>query len=256
MPMLDLADGGQLYYELIDGDAHAPALVFLHEGLGCTAMWRDFPARLCKATGRQGLVYDRRGYGLSSPLKSVRSIHYLHEYALIELPQVLARLLPEREHIVIGHSDGGSIALIYAAGQPAGLRGLLTEAAHVMVEAVTLEGVRVAKDAFGAGKLRALQRYHGEKTVQIFNAWAETWLRPEFSHWDIGYLLPAIACPVLAVQGSGDQYGTQAQLDAIAGRAPDGRQLMVPDCGHTPHQEQPEVLLRLMSEFVDTLSSQ
>lgn len=255
MPILELDAGAQLYYELIDGDPQAPALVFLHEGLGCAAMWKDFPARLSQATGRQGLVYDRRGYGLSSPLVAGRGIHYLHEYALIELPQVLARLLPGREHIVIGHSDGGSIALIYAAGQPAGLRGVLTEAAHVLVEAETLEGVRVARDAFGAGKLRGLRRYHGDKTVQIFGAWADTWLRPEFSHWDIGYLLPAISCPVLAVQGSDDQYGTQAQLDAIAGRVPNGRQLMVPACGHTPHQEQPEVLLRLMTEFVAGLAA-
>lgn len=253
MPILDLNDGGRLHYELIEGDWRKPALVFLHEGLGCTAMWKDFPVRLCQATGCPGLVYDRRGYGLSAPLAGGRSIHYLHEYALVELPQVLARLLPGRPHIVIGHSDGGSIALIYAAGKPAGLRGVLTEAAHVLVEAETLDGVRAARAAFEGGKLRGLAHYHGDKTVQIFEAWADTWLRPEFKHWNIGYLLAAIGCPVLALQGSEDQYATPAQLNAIAERAPQGRQLLVPHCGHSPHQEKPDLLLRLMAEYIGSL---
>ncbi|WP_342118062.1 alpha/beta fold hydrolase [Pseudoduganella sp. OTU4001] len=243
-------DGLQLHYELIGGDAGKPLLVFLHEGLGCCAMWKDFPQRLCAATGCAGLVYDRQGYGLSSPMTAPRSIHYLHQYALVELPAVLRRLAPGREHIVVGHSDGGSIALIYAAGQPDGLRAAVTAAAHVFVEDITLEGIRTAVDAHAAGKLRGLARYHGDKTAQVFSAWADTWLAPPFKHWNIEYLLPAIACPVLALQGAGDQYGSGAQLDAIARGTPGARQLILPECGHSPHIEQAEATVQAMAAFI------
>jgi pimeloyl-ACP methyl ester carboxylesterase len=253
MALLELADGGQLYYEAIAGDPAKPALVFLHEGLGCTAMWKDFPARLCALTGCEGLVYDRRGYGKSSALRGARSIHYLHQYALDELPRVLGLLLDGRPHVLVGHSDGGSIALIHAAGQPQGLLGVVTEAAHVFVEDVTLAGIREARLAFDAGKLWGLARYHGNKTEQIFNAWADTWLRPAFSRWNIEYLLASVACPVLALQGSGDQYGSGAQLDAIESQAPAARKLLVPDCGHTPHLEQPEAVLAAIGAFLKEL---
>ena len=116
MPELELAPdssvNSSIHYEWIDGNAKLPCLLFLHEGLGCTAMWKDFPQRLCAATGCSGLLYDRNGYGQSSPLSAPRSIHYLHEYALIELPQVISRLLAERDYCIVGHSDGGSIGLI------------------------------------------------------------------------------------------------------------------------------------------------
>ena len=249
MPLLHTADA-ELFYERIDGRAELPVLVFLHEGLGCTAMWRDFPARLCAATGCEGLVYDRRGYGQSSPLGAARGIHYLHGYALNELPAVLAALLPERDYWLVGHSDGGSIALIHAAERPARLRGVITEAAHVFVEAVTLEGIRAAREAWEAGKLKGLQHFHGDKTVNIFAAWADTWLEPSFAYWNIEYLLPAIACPVLALQGSGDQYGSAAQLAAIAGKTPHGQQQMLPACGHTPHAEAADATLDAMRRFI------
>lgn len=249
MPRLKTG-AAELYYEHIAGRAELPVLVFLHEGLGCTAMWRDFPAQLCAATGCEGLVYDRRGYGQSSPLGAARGIHYLHEYALNELPQVLAALLPARDYWLLGHSDGGSIALIHAAARPARLRGVITEAAHVFVEEVTLEGIRAAREAWDAGKLKGLQRYHGEKTASIFAAWADTWLEPSFAWWNIEYLLPAIACPVLALQGSEDQYGSAAQLAAIAGKTQRGQQRMLPACGHTPHAEAADATLDAMQRFI------
>ncbi|KQW87467.1 alpha/beta hydrolase [Massilia sp. Root418] len=255
MALLELAEGGQLYYEWIGGHGGAagkPVLVFLHEGLGCAAMWKDFSARLCAQAGCEGLVYDRRGYGQSVPLAAGRSVHYLHRYALEELPQVLA-LLGGRPYVVLGHSDGGSIALIHAADQPPGLAGVVTEAAHVFVEDVTLAGIREARAAYDAGKLRGLSRYHGAKTDQIFGAWADTWLRPAFGRWNIEYLLPSVTRPVLALQGSGDQYGTVAQLDAIAAQAPRARTAMLPDCGHTPHLEQPEAVLRAVAAFLKEL---
>lgn len=254
MPLLEL-EHGHLHYELIGGDPGKPLLVFLHEGLGCIAMWKGFPERLCAATGCAGLVYDRLGYGLSSPQAAPRSIHYLHQYALFELPALMRHLAPGREHIVVGHSDGGSIALIYAAGRPPGLCAVVTAAAHVFVEDITLEGIRTAIGAHAAGKLRGLARYHGDKAGQVFSSWADTWLAPPFRHWNIEYLLPAIGCPLLAVQGSGDQYGSQAQLDAIENGTPGARQLALPDCGHSPHLEQPEATVRAMAAFINPLAA-
>ncbi|WEF33556.1 alpha/beta fold hydrolase [Pseudoduganella chitinolytica] len=251
---LKLDESDELYVETIDGDADRPVLVFLHEGLGSVALWRDFPQRVCAATGCPGIVYDRLGYGHSTPLRRERSIHYLHDYALRELPAVLARLAKGRPHIVIGHSDGGSIALIHAAGQPEGLCGIVTLAAHVIVEDVTLAGIEAARVAYDEGKLRALERYHGVKTDQIFRAWADTWLRPAFAHWDIRYLLPSIACPVLALQGSADQYGTVAQLDAIAAGASRAQVRMLEGRGHAPHAETPEVLAGVIGAFCRELA--
>jgi pimeloyl-ACP methyl ester carboxylesterase len=250
--MLQLGEDS-LYYETIDGDAARPVLVFLHEGLGCAAMWKDFPRRLCEASGCAGLVYDRLGYGHSSPMRQRRSIHYLHESALIELPQVLARLVAGRDYVLVGHSDGGSIALMHAAARPAGLRGVVTEAAHVFVEPLTLEGVRVARDAHGEGKLRGLHRYHGEKAEAVFFAWADTWLEPAFVNWNIEYLLPSVECPLLAMQGRDDQYGSCAQLDAIAAQAVNASKLVVDDCGHSPHLEQPDAVVDYMAEFIQQL---
>lgn len=251
MPILHLSPDHDIYYELMEGDPARPVLVFLHEGLGSCAMWKDFPARLCQATGCRGLLYDRLGYGRSSPLTQRRRLHYLHDYALRELPQVLDQLVPEQEHVVIGHSDGGSIALIYASQQPPRLRAIVTEAAHVFVEAVTLDGIRAADAAFDAGKLRALAKYHGDKTQAIFKAWSETWLSQGFQFWNIEYLLPSITCPALVLQGSDDQYGSAAQVDAIVAQALQAEPVIMPRCGHTPHLEQPQAVLARMQEFVN-----
>lgn len=254
MPMLELGEA-QLHYVLIEGDLRKPLLVFLHEGLGSIAMWKGFPERLCAATGCAGLVYDRQGYGLSSAQPGSRSIHYLHQYGMAELPSVMQGIASGREHIVVGHSDGGSIALIYAAARPAGLRGVITAAAHVFVEDLTLEGIHVALDAHGAGKLRALARYHGDKAATVFSSWADTWLAPWFRQWNIEYLLPAIDCPLLAIQGSEDQYGSQAQLDTIERGTPGARQLVLPECGHSPHIEQPEATVQAMAAFITPLAN-
>ncbi|HEY0588576.1 MAG TPA: alpha/beta hydrolase [Pseudoduganella sp.] len=253
MPVLGLGSA-HLHYELIEGDARKPLLVFLHEGLGCIGMWKEFPERLCDATGCAGLVYERQGYGLSSPQPAPRNIHYLHQFALAELPAVMERLAPGREHIVVGHSDGGSIALIYAAGRPQGLRGVICAAAHVFVEDITIEGIRAVLAAHSAGKMRALARYHGDKAEQVFSSWADTWLAMWFRQWNIEYLLPAIACPLLAMQGSDDHYGSGAQLDAIERGTPGARQMLLPGCGHSPHIEQPEATLQAMAAFINPLA--
>lgn len=254
---IDLAAGGQqnIYYELIDGQAGKPCLVFLHEGLGCTAMWKDFPRRLCAMTGCSGLLYDRLGYGLSDALQHMRTTDYLHRYALDELPQVLSQALSVRQpYLLIGHSDGGSIALLHAAQQPANLRGIVTEAAHVFVETITLDGIRVADQAYADGKLRGLSRYHGDKTEQIFKAWSDTWLAPDFAKWNIEAALPSITCPALILQGIADQYGTRRQVDAIVEGIPGARMQLLEQCGHTPHQEQATAVLELMDTFIQSLA--
>lgn len=174
MAFTELSPGQAIYYELIDGASARPHLVFLHEGLGCTAMWKAFPRLLCTTTGHPGLVYDRIGYGQSAPFGGPRTVHYMHESGLNELPAVLAAIIPGREHIVIGHSDGGSIALIYAAERPGRLCGVITEAAHVMVEDETLKGIETAAHAYEAGKMQGLTRYHGDRTAAVFRAWSDT----------------------------------------------------------------------------------
>lgn len=242
-----------LYYEWIEGDPDKPHLVFLHEGLGCTAMWRDFPRALCRATGCPGLVYDRLGYGASPALPRPRTLSYLHQYALDELPQLLSSLIPERDYVLIGHSDGASIGLIHAAERPAQLRGLICEAAHVFVEPETLAGIADATQAFQAGKLQGLAKYHGEKTASLFRAWSDTWQSDWFRHWNIEYVLPAIACPVLVIQGLEDQYATLAQVEAIVSQVPRAQQLVVENCGHAPHLERPDELLQHMQAFIEAL---
>lgn len=255
MPFLTHNKRSKIHYEIIEGDQTKPWLVFLHEGLGCTAMWKDFPQRLCTATGCRGLLYDRLGYGLSDALQQTRGPDYLHRYALDELPEIIAALLLGQVYILIGHSDGGSIALLHAAQRPPLLQAIVTEAAHVFVESVTLEGIRVADRAYADGKLRGLQKYHGDKTEQIFKAWSDTWLTPAFADWNIEADLPRIACPALVMQGIDDQYGTPAQVDAIVmgiskGNGKPAHKAMLADCGHSPHQEQPQAVLDLMRDFV------
>lgn len=248
---LNLSSGQSIYYELIEGGADTPCLVFLHEGLGCVPMWRDFPQMLCRNTGCSGLVYDRAGYGRSSRLLADRTIHYMHEYALIELPEVLDALIPGRPFILVGHSDGGSISLIYGADQPPLLKGIVTEAAHVFVESETIEGIGRADEAFEGKKLEGLKKYHEEKTRQMFKAWSDTWLSAWFRSWNIEYLLPAINCPMLVIQGMDDRYGTENQVHSIVLKSSGPAEFfLVQNCGHTPHLEQPEIVADKISGFI------
>ena len=243
-----------IYYEFIDGEKDRPCLIFLHEGLGCTAMWKTFPENLCRKTGYCGLVYDRLGYGRSSSLKKFRTIHYLHEYALNELPEILSALIPETPYILVGHSDGGSISLIHASEQPSLLRGVITESAHVFVEGMTLEGIRAAGEAYSAGKLKKLADFHGDKTDSVFKAWYDIWLSSGFAYWNIEYLLPSIECPVLVIQGIGDQYGSYDQVTSIAsGISGKPQTAMIPDCGHVPHIEAADAVLETMHNFLMTI---
>lgn len=256
MGVLLLENQSSLYYELISGDEGRPVLVFLHEGLGSVGQWHDFPEQLCRRTGCPGLVYDRLGHGGSSPLQAPRTIAYLHDCALVELPQVLASLIPGQRFILVGHSDGGSISLIFAAEKPPLLLGVVAVAAHVFVEQCSIDGIKKAMAAYDQGKLRrALVRRHGEKTEALFRAWADTWTSPWFADWDIEGLLPSIQAPVLALQGRDDQYGTTAQVEAIVGNSGGpATPLLLEDCGHAPHLEFPALTLDLVSCFVNRVS--
>jgi len=230
-----------------------PMLVFLHEGLGCIAMWRDFPETLVKATHVPALVYERWGYGRSDPLPVIgaRSRRYLHDEALIGLPDVLAQCAID-DAILIGHSDGGSMALMFAAAHPDKVRGVITEAAHVFVEDVTLDGIREAVAIYATTDLKEkLTRYHGDNTEAVFRGWADTWLNPAFRSWNIEEFLPRITAPLFVIQGADDQYGTPAQVEVIAGRVKGPvKKWLVPGCGHIPHVDAREAVCREMKNFI------
>ncbi|MBB4287229.1 alpha/beta hydrolase [Roseospira goensis] len=234
--------------------AGAPVLVFLHEGLGSIGLWKDYPEALCRATGLPGLVYERRGHGSADALAGwPRPVGYLEHEAEHVLPRVLDAA-GIGACVLVGHSDGGSIALLYAALRPAGLRGAITEAAHVFVEDVTLAGILAARTAFVHGDLRPkLARWHGRNTDGVFWGWNATWTEPAFTRWDMTDRLGAIRCPLLVMQGAGDEYGTPRQVDAIcAGSGGPATPRLVPDCGHVPHhQARPAVLTAMTAAVAD-----
>ncbi len=233
----------------------APTLVFLHEGLGCVAMWKDFPERVARMTGCGVLAYSRAGYGKSGACSLPRPLSFMHTEALTVLPRVLDAA-GIGEAVLVGHSDGASIALIHAGG--AGderVKGLILAAPHVFVEDLTLESIRAAAEAYENGGLRdRLARYHGENLECAFRGWSGAWLDPRFSSWNIETFLPGIAIPTLLIQGEDDCYGTPLQLEAIARQVPGGvERLILPDCGHSPHRDQPEATLRAIADFVGKL---
>ncbi|WP_259781611.1 alpha/beta fold hydrolase [Aestuariispira ectoiniformans] len=228
-------------------------IVLLHEGLGSIAQWKDFPERLARATGHAVLVYDRQGYGKSPALTETRGIRYLHDYALMELPAVLEACGVEAPPILFGHSDGGSVALLYAAHLPT--RALITEAAHVFVEDISVAGIRDARHAWKTTDLAArLAKYHGAKTEQIFFAWADTWMTDWFRDWNIEADIQAITCPSLILQGEDDEYGTAAQVRAIVNRiGPSAQGNLIPDCRHIPHFQAGEVVLGATQRFLEDI---
>lgn len=225
----------------IDGPSNAPLVVFLHEGLGCVAMWRDFPRELCRATGARGLVYSRPGYGGSSgPTERKRDVDYLHRQAYEVLPRVLDALGVTEPTWLFGHSDGGTIALLFAACFPERAAGVAVLAPHIFVEDVTVRGVRSALEAYGPTKLgERLARYHADPDA-IFHAWTGIWLDPRFRGWNIEREIEAIRCPVLAIQGIDDEYATLEQVRGIARRVPSTRVLELAHCAHSPQRDQPQ----------------
>jgi pimeloyl-ACP methyl ester carboxylesterase len=234
LPLIDL-DHGAVEYRWIEGDRAREPLVFLHEGLGCVAMWERFPAAIARASGRSALVYSRHGHGGSAPGQVPRSADYLHLEAFDVLPELLDRLQVCRP-VLVGHSDGGSIALLYAGAQPTS--GLVLMAPHVFVEPATVAGVATAVRAYREGDLaRRLAAVH-DRPDAMFNAWSEVWLSSEFRSWNIESCLPRVSCPVLLLWGTDDPYATDSQLKAIEHglpTSPDRVDLI--GCGHSPHLE-------------------
>ncbi|MBK8173950.1 MAG: alpha/beta hydrolase [Rhodospirillales bacterium] len=229
-------------------------LVLMHEGLGCVDLWRRFPERLAQATGLGVFLWSRAGYGSSDPTPLPRPLDYhAREGALVSAILTAADV---HRPILVGHSDGGTIALLHAAGGKAPLSdAVVTVAAHVFVEDVSIAGIREAKQAFEAGDLRArLARWHGENVDCAFRGWCDAWLDPDFRDWNIERDLATIRAPVLAMQGVDDHYGTSAQVEAIvAGVSGPAEPLMLTDAGHSPHLEQPEALIAAISRYVASL---
>jgi pimeloyl-ACP methyl ester carboxylesterase len=235
------------------GVAHAaaPTMVFLHEGLGSVAMWKDFPERLCTRLGLRGLVFSRYGYGRSTPTPPGERwpVDFMHRQAFEVLPPLFEALHIERPWL-FGHSDGGSIALLHASRFP--VAGVISVAAHVFTEDLGLASIAKARHAYESTELRArLARYHAD-VDSAFRGWNDVWLDPAFKAWNIEAELDAIGCPLLVVQGEDDEYGTLAQVHGIVRHVPHATTLVLPACGHSPHRDQPDRLIDAVGRFMAT----
>ncbi len=227
-----------------------PVMVFLHEGLGSLAMWKDFPSRCARACQCDALVYSRYGYGRSEGLTGARAVDFMHEEALKALPELLVKLEVQRP-ILFGHSDGASIALIYAATHPAA--GVIALAPHVMVEEVAIVSIRATKKVYETTDLRdKLARYH-DHPDSAFWGWNDIWLNPEFRAWSIEEYLPKIECPVLAIQGFEDEYGTLEQIHRVEAGVQRVEVLKLEKCRHSPHRDRPDAVIQAVSRFVHNL---
>ncbi len=249
------AAGHRIEYEHVEvAGRRRPTLVFLHEGLGSVAMWRDFPGRLAHATNCDALVYSRHGYGQSEPLVAPRAVRYMHDEALVALPEFLDGLRVERP-ILVGHSDGASIALIHAGGSSRAVTGLVLMAPHVLVEDISIASIAAAKIAYETTDLRTrLARYHAD-VDSAFRGWNDIWLDPDFRAWNIEEYLPRVTCPVLAIQGADDEYGTMDQLARIERGIADAELVELSDCRHSPHRDQPEAVIEVVRRFVDRITA-
>ena len=233
----------------------APLLVFLHEGLGSLSMWRDYPARLCEAAACRGLVYSRPGYGRSTPRApgTAWTPRFMHEQAYDVLPAFLRAVGVDAERDppwLVGHSDGGSIALLHAAAYPSRTAGLVVLAPHVLVEDLSVASIARARDAYLHTDLRSRLARHHDDPDSAFWGWNDIWLHPDFRAWNIERDITPITCPLLAVQGLDDEYGTLEQIRGIARRLPQTQLLELPACGHSPHKDQPAALIAAVCQFM------
>lgn len=252
-------NGVQLEVARIAGDKAQPPIVFLHEGLGSVALWqgRDgfWPQAVCAATGRAGVVYSRRGYGQSEPVPDVRGSgrlqpDYMHHEAWQVLPALLERLGVQRP-VLLGHSDGGSIALLYASRHP--VQACIVMAPHVMVEDISIRSIEQAREAYISGGLRErLARFHADVDCAFWQ-WNDAWLNPAFRQFDIRAECRRIEAPVLAIQGLDDAYGTLRQIEEIAPTRGPFSMEKIEHCGHSPHRDQPARVTQRIADFVAAL---
>lgn len=230
--------------------ADGATIVFLHEGLGSVELWRDLPAALAEETGCHALVYSRYGNGFSEVLAGVRDPQYMHHEALVVLPELLASFGVEMP-VLVGHSDGASIALIYAGAHPDAVAGLVLEAPHVFVEEISVRSIAAIGREFRSSELRArMMKYHAD-VDKTFWGWNDIWLDPAFRSWNIEASLPQITAPVLCIQGSDDEYGTLEQLDAIARHSAGSvDRLVLAACGHAPHRDRPAFVREAIAGWI------
>lgn len=242
-------------YEYHEINTQKETIVFLHDSLGCMTLWRDFPKHLGEKTNCNVLMYDRYGYGKSGNfIKDSRDNFYMEDEADV-LKEILTELKIEKP-ILFGHSDGGSIALIFAGKYPELPKAIITVGAHIFVEEETLQGIREAEEAYKTTNLKEkLEKYHGDKTEALFMAWTKTWQTPEFRTWNIEHFLPKIICPSLIIQGEDDEFGTLLQVEKtveqISGKA---EAFVIPNAKHTPYKEVPAVVLEKCSAFIEAMS--
>jgi pimeloyl-ACP methyl ester carboxylesterase len=232
-----------------------PLIVFLHEGLGSVAMWKDFPQQLCEAAACRGLVYSRPGYGQSTPrlADDAWQPDFMHRQAFEVLPALLKALGIDTEKDkpwLFGHSDGGSIALLFAAMHPNNITGAIVLAPHIFVEDMSISSIEAAKMAYQTTDLRSkLERFHDD-VDSAFWGWNDIWLNHAFRHWNLTQAIKTITCPLLAVQGLDDEYGTLEQIHGIKRVLPATQLLELPDCCHSPHRDQPDALIRAVTSFI------
>lgn len=238
-----------------DGDPKKSTLVFLHDSLGCIALWRDFPQKLGQVLNCNVIVYDRLGYGKSGPFMSnIRGLDYMEIEA--DILNDLMVYWGIENAVLFGHSDGGSIALLMAAKYPDKVKAILSEGAHVFVEDITIKGIEEAVELYKTTDLKTrLIKYHGDKTEAMFMAWSKTWLREDFKDWNIESYLKNIVCPVLVIQGEEDEYGTLKQVQSIVDNTVGlSQKLIIPKIGHSPHKESPELILEATCQFIRHIS--
>jgi pimeloyl-ACP methyl ester carboxylesterase len=240
----------RLHYRWHGEGRSGTPLVFLHEGLGSVELWRDFPAAVADETGHPALVFSRHGNGWSTPLSEPRTVEYMHDEARHVLPVIIEEEVG-RPPFLVGHSDGASIALIYA-GSGAPVAGLVLIAPHVFVEDATVASIAAIEEEFATSDLAERMAGYHEDPAATFRGWADVWLSRSFRSWNIEEYLPAIDAPILLIQGSEDEYGTMRQLDAIAaGVAGSVDRLMVDEARHSPHLSHPEPVLAAVERFID-----
>lgn len=226
-----------------------PSIVLLHEGLGSVRHWKDFPMKLAEATRAEIFVYSRYGHGESDPLEGPRTVTYMHHEAHVVLPEILRQAGIERP-VLLGHSDGASIAILYAGRFPDSPVGLILEAPHVFVEDLTVSSIADARLQYEQTDLpKRVARHHADPD-SLFWGWNNIWLDPNFREWNVESYLDAIQCPVLVIQGADDQYGTLRQVEAIRGRIPRASTLVLDDCKHAPHRDRRDATLVAIRDFV------
>ncbi len=248
-------------FEPASGPRGATSILLLHEGLGCVGLWRDWPAELAERTRCPVFAYSRLGYGASDPVPLPRPLDYMEREAAGDLPRVLDALA--LDHVVlVGHSDGASIALVHAAldGERSSPRvaGIVLLAPHLFAEDLSVASIARAKEAFATGDLRArLAKWHGANVEGAFRGWNDAWLDPEFRKWNLERFVPRVRVPILVVQGEDDEYGTLAQVDAIerSARVP-VETLVLPACGHAPQKDAREPTTAAIVRFVAMAASQ